>query len=79
LATIDSFPLPNGAIRLLDAAASGTVPEAPSASDGTASEIKIDQAVGVIAENYIDCRIYAERLSSLQEWVRTQDSLFNGK
>ncbi|CAB4130039.1 hypothetical protein UFOVP116_239 [uncultured Caudovirales phage] len=75
--TINAFPLPNGAIRVLDAAASGSIPETPSASDGAASEIKIDQAVSVIAENYTDCRIYAERLSSLQEWVRTQETLFS--
>ena len=76
-ATIDTYPLPNGAVRLLDSAASGSVPEAPSASDGAPSEIKIDQAVSTIAENYTDCRIYSERLSSLQEWVRTQETLFN--
>ena len=75
--TINSYPLPNGAIRLLDAAASGAVPEAPSSSDGTASTIKIDAAVGVIAGNYTDCRIYAERLTALQEWVRTQETLFS--
>ena len=76
--TVNSFPLPNGAIRLLDSAASGNVPDSPSSSDGTASEIKIDTAVTVITENYIDCRVTAERLTSLQEWVRTQHSLING-
>jgi hypothetical protein len=65
-------PLPNGWVRLHDAACTGTAPGPASATDGTASGIIPSEALKYITNNYGSCHENAEKLKRLQEWVSLQ-------
>lgn len=64
----DSCALPPGWRLLHDAAAEGRNPEPPGSPDAAPVEAQ-DAAITVI-ENYESCRVNAERLEGLQQWVR---------
>lgn len=64
------FPLPNGFVRLHDAAAQRSLPGPPALTDGEASGIAASAAATVIASNYEACYANREQLEALQQaWL----------
>jgi hypothetical protein len=68
-----SCDLPGGFRVLHDAAAEGSVPDPARAAD--AAPVPAQAAAGTIADNYGTCRETAERLTSLQDWVKQQQAI----
>lgn len=72
------FPLPCGFVRLHDAAALGTEPDAipnpAGKSDDSACEVTASQAASIIAENYGTANATAQRLKSLEDWVEAMEA-----
>jgi hypothetical protein len=68
------FALPDGFVRLHDAAAAGLPAGAisPTEPDDTASDFTFAQAAGVIVANYGECHADQQRLTDLQAWLRGQ-------
>lgn len=64
----DSCELPAGWRLLHDAAAEGRDPEPPGSPD--AAPVPAQDAAVTVIENYESCRVNAERLEGLQQWVR---------
>src|SRR5690606_26334152 len=70
--------LPWGAVRLLDAAASGTDPArlrdhiAPGQPDDAASDVTLSEAVALLAANLGTARLNAGQLEHLQRAVGTE-------
>jgi hypothetical protein len=68
-----AFALPVGFVRIHDAAAAdvelSSVPLPAGLSDGSASPVEISRAAAVIADNYAECHLDAERLTQLQDWA----------
>jgi len=71
-ANLDSCPLSAAARSLHDSAASNTVPAPASAIDGTASGLKTSALTKACTENYATYHKTADRLKSLQDWVKSQ-------
>ena len=75
------YPLSVGFVRLHDAAAIGrdlsAVPAPAGLADDATSPVKSSRLATVIVANYGECRADAERLTALQEWVRTTQANFN--
>lgn len=69
----DTPALPGGFRVLHDAAAAGELPDPTRIAD--AAPVEAQSATETIAENYGVCHENAERLTSLQEWVREQQKL----
>ncbi len=74
---INDYPIPELFVRVLESSAEGKIPDPAGITDGAPSEIKIDEAATYISENYDICRMNAEKLISLQNWVRFQQKVFN--
>ncbi len=76
-----AFPLPNGFVRLHDAAALGVDPASlsgPAAgADAAASAVTASHAAAVIAENYGICRQAIDEVSRWQAWARAQEEAVN--
>lgn len=68
----------NDFLRLHNAAAANTVPEATNAADGAASGLKLSQVLGTVTQNYTAYHEVAERLKKLQQWTREQYRATNG-
>lgn len=71
-----SCDLPSGFRVLHDAAAWGAVPDPSRIPDAAA--VPAQDAAGTVAGNYFTCHETAQRLSSLQQWVREQQALNPG-
>tara|TARA_R110000868_G_scaffold175682_1_gene412844 strand:- start:194 stop:745 length:552 start_codon:yes stop_codon:yes gene_type:complete len=69
----------NGYLRLHNAAATNTVPEATHPADEAASGLKLSHTLRVIAGNYSTCHQTAARLVGLQSWVSQQYELSTGQ
>lgn len=71
-----SFPLPVGLLRVHDAAALGVptanIPAPAGQPDDAASGVKASDLAAAITENYGACRLDAQTLTDLQDWVRRQ-------
>jgi len=69
-----SCPIPNGFVRLHDAAAEDSMqlPASSISVDGQASEVKLSDVASTIAGNYGICHANAEQLTELQDWVKGQ-------
>jgi hypothetical protein len=67
-------PIPNGFVRLHDAAAEDSMqfPANASSVDGQSSEVKLSDVASTIAGNYGICHANAEKLTALQDWVKGQ-------
>lgn len=59
-----------GWVYLHDTSARGDDADTTRSSDGTSTEIKDTDALGIITENYGICHRNAEKLTALQEWIR---------
>lgn len=81
------YALPVGLVRLHDDAASGSVSSFPdTASDPDAaarfaepSPVPASKLGTVIAENYGQCRADQARLAGLQDWLREQRDIYEGR
>ena len=74
------FPLPDGLVRVHDAAAVGAdLPDTPAGSPDTASPVAASKLAAVIVSNYGECHADVARLLALQDWVRQQAAAFNSK
>ena len=58
--------------RLHDSAAAGIVPDASAGTDGPGGTPSAAEAIETVTSNYAGCIRTADRLTSLQEWVREQ-------
>jgi hypothetical protein len=72
---VDRYPLPDGFVRVHDAAVSSEIPAAARESDGTPSGIGADQALSVIVGNVGQCYEWRAQLVGLQDWIRDQNAL----
>jgi hypothetical protein len=66
------FDVSNGWVHLHDAAAKADNADPTLASDANSSGIKDNQALAVVVSNYAQCTQYINQLSSLQNWISTQ-------
>ncbi len=78
-AKLDLCPLSNGFVSLHDSAALGSVPNPASATNGTASGVTANQALGTVTKNYATYHETADRLRALQDWTRQQYELTRKK
>lgn len=68
-----SCTVPVGFVRLHDAAAQGqSLPAAPGRAVDAPSGLALSAVAGTVARNYGICRVTAERLTALQDWVKRQ-------
>lgn len=78
---IDEIPtsticeLPNGWVHIHNSSVAGLHADTSSAADGTPSGINTSEALGGVVENYSTCHENAEKLKSLQKWIREQSAL----
>lgn len=73
LIPVDACPAPAAVGVLLDAAASGTaVSDTPSPAD--AAPIALANLTASVATNYEACRLNAEQLTALQDWIRSEQA-----
>lgn len=70
--------VPNGFVVLHDAAAKGEVPDSTRDVNEAASGVALSTVGKTVTENYTTCHQNVEQLKSLQEWVRTQEKIYNG-
>lgn len=72
-------PIPNGFVRLHDAAAEDSMqlPASSGSVDGQASVVKLSDVASTVAGNYGICHANAEQMSELQDWVKGQEDAAN--
>lgn len=70
--------VPNGFVVLHDAAAKGEVPDSTRDVNEAASGVALSTVGKTVTENYTTCHQNVEQLKALQEWVRTQEKIYNG-
>lgn len=75
----DTGQLSSGWVSVHDSSAEGRDADATAASDGTPSGVTAAEALGTVIDNYGSCHETAERLTSLQNWVREMQTLYNEK
>lgn len=75
---VDHYPLPDGFVRVHDAAVRSETPAASGESDGAPSGIGADQALGVIVGNVGQCYEWRAQLVGLQNWITEQHALSEG-
>ena len=63
------YILSNGWVYLHDTSAQGGIADSTRAADASPSDIKDNQALGTIVENYGICQQNAQQLASLQEYI----------
>lgn len=68
--------VPNGFVMLHDSAAKGEVPDTSGSSNEAASGVKISEVGQTVTENYGTCHQNAEQLKSLQEWIKSQQKIY---
>lgn len=61
--------------RLHDAAALNRIPDAQSVADGAAGAPTAAAAIETVSSNYAACNRNADRLESLQAWVKDQEAV----
>lgn len=71
-------PIPESTVSLLNAASSSSVPEPTKRADDPPSPVTYSEVERTVIENYELYNEVAERLRSLQEWVREQQKLNPG-
>lgn len=69
--------VPNGFVVLHDSASRNEVPDSTRSVDAGTSDVKISGVAETVTENYTTYYKIAEQLKSLQEWVKTQQLIYN--
>jgi hypothetical protein len=70
-------PVPNGFVVLHDSASRNEVPDSTRSVDAGTSDVKLSGIATTVTENYTTYYKVAEQLKSLQEWIKTQQSIYN--
>ncbi len=73
------YKLPDNFVSLYNDSVQNVVPDSASSSDANASTIKLSDALATIATNNTQCNAYRQQVISLQDWIRQQEILYNGK
>lgn len=71
--------VPKSFVLLHDSAAKNEVPDSTQGVDGTASGTKLSTIGETITINYNNYHQLSERLKALQDWVSSQEKIYNGK
>jgi hypothetical protein len=71
--------IPKSFVLLHDSAAKNEVPDASKGVDGTTSGTKLSTIGETITINYNNYHQLSERLKALQDWVSSQERIYNGK
>jgi hypothetical protein len=71
--------VPKSFVLLHDSAAKNEVPDSTQGVDGTASGTKLSTIGETITINYNNYHQLSERLKALQDWVSSQERIYNGK
>lgn len=69
--------IPDGFVRLHNDSVDAKVSETPTGINGTPTQIKLSEVGKTVNGNYLTYNQIAERLISLQDWVRKQEELHN--
>jgi hypothetical protein len=69
--------VPNSFVVLHDSASRNEVPDSTRGVDERASEVKLSGIASTVSENYTTYHQVSEQLKSLQEWIRSQQSIYN--
>ena len=73
----DKCVIPNSFVMLHDSASKGEVPDSTRPVDETASSTKLSTVGETVFANYTTYYQVAQQLRSLQDWVKTQEGIFN--
>lgn len=71
--------IPADFVLIHDSAAKNQVPESTGTSNENDSGIKLSTVAETVATNYNKCHEVMTQLTSLQQWIRDQQSLFNSE
>lgn len=71
--------VPKSFVLLHDSAAKNQIPDTSKGIDGTASGTKLSTIGETITINYNNYHQLSERLKALQDWVSSQERIYNGK
>jgi hypothetical protein len=75
----DKCTIPKSFIVLHNGASRNEVPDAAGGIDETASDVKLSRVLETTIGNYTIYYETAEQLKALQDWVRQQEKIYNGK
>ena len=71
--------VPKSFVVLHDSAAKNEVPDSSTGANGTASGVNLSAVGETITINYNNYHQLSERLKALQDWVSSQERIYNGK
>ena len=71
--------VPKSFVLLHDSAAKNEVPDTSKGVDGTAARVNLSAVGETITINYNNYHQLSERLKALQDWVSSQERIYNGK
>ena len=71
--------IPKSFVVLHDSAAKNEVPDSSKGVDETASGVKLSTIGETITINYNNYHQLSEQLKALQDWVTSQEKIYNGK
>ena len=71
--------IPKSFIVLHDSAAKNEVPDTSAGIDGSPSGIKLSTVGETVTINYNNYHQLSEQLKALQDWVTSQEKIYNGK
>ena len=71
--------VPKSFVLLHDSAAKNEVPDTSKGMDGSASGVNLSAVGETISINYNNYHQLSEQLKALQDWVTSQEKIYNGK
>jgi len=71
--------VPKSFVLLHDSAAKNEVPDTSAGVDGSASRVNLSTVGETISINYNNYHQLSEQLKALQDWVSSQEKIYNGK
>lgn len=71
--------VPKSFVLLHDSAAKNEVPDTSKGIDGSASGVNLSTVGETISINYNNYHQLSEQLKALQDWVTSQEKIYNGK
>jgi hypothetical protein len=71
--------IPKSFVVLHDSAAKNEVPDTSTGIDGSPSGIKLSTVGETVTINYNNYHQLSEQLKALQDWVSSQEKIYNGK
>jgi hypothetical protein len=71
--------VPKSFVLLHDSASKNEVPDTSTGANGTASGVNLSTVGETITINYNNYHQLSERLKALQDWVSSQERIYNGK